>query len=649
MKSDNKKGTCGRPSQSFASSSERSKRRKTQEVRSTFSTEELAYAAQISLRTSGQVLAAQVLKDVTLTTPIRASKYISAVCSQNEVPLTPDEALSLMIEKGESKHSYQLSRNVARAHKCKLYPSYLEVEKAKKRCYLSVVYTTVSESCAQIELQALLDHTRSRIIQLQADVIDTLNPEILQKLVLYCKWGCDGSSGQSVYKQKLTETGKSDESIFYTSLAPLQLIHNNHETGEATIVWKNPRPSSPRFCRPIRLQFVHEDVQSTLKEVTDIELQIEGLAPYANEQNGKSISVTYCMSFTMIDGKVCNAVTGTTSTQRCFLCKASSKEFNDINNIIKMDITTDNLRFGISTLHAWIRFFECCLHLSYKLTTEKWQARREEYKKNVKIRKEEIQTQFRIKLGLIVDRPKPGYGSSNDVNTARRFFQNAAISAEITGVDEKLIHRFHVILQVISSGFDIDDEKFKDYCVNTAHLFVALYPWYYMPTSVHKLLIHGAEIVKYALLPIGQLSEDAQESRNKDIKNFRLHHSRKCSRESNMRDIFNRLLLTSDPFLSSIRKLPQRPVKSLHQEAIQLLKQPEVTRQETRNDFDLDTSGSTSDSESNDSNIDEYDTYVIFVTRIKETIFVHICELIFYQFKKKKKLKLQVSVFLLIV
>ena len=208
---------------------------------------------------------------------------------------------------------------------------------------------------------------------------------------------------------------------------------------------------------------------------------------------------------------------------------------------------------------------------------------------------------------LIVDRPKPGYGSSNNGNTARRFFQNASIFAEITGVDESLIHQFHVILQVISSGFDIDDEKFKDCCVNTAHLFVALYPWYYMPTSVHKVLIHGAEIVKDALLPIGQLSKDAQESRNKDIKNFRLHHSRKCSRESNMRDIFNRFLLTSDPFLLSIRKLPKRPAKSLHQEAIQLLKQPEVTRQETTNDSDLDTCGSTSNSESNDSNIDEYD------------------------------------------
>ena len=76
MKNDNKKGTCGEPSQSFASSSDRSKRRKTQEVRSTFSTEELAYAAQMSLRTSGQLHAVQVVKDVTLTTPTRASKYI---------------------------------------------------------------------------------------------------------------------------------------------------------------------------------------------------------------------------------------------------------------------------------------------------------------------------------------------------------------------------------------------------------------------------------------------------------------------------------------------------------------------------------------------------------------------------------------------
>jgi len=92
-----------------------------------------------------------------------------------------------------------------------------------------------------------------------------------------------------------------------------------------------------------------------------------------------------------------------------------------------------------------------------------------------------------------------------------------------------------------------------------------------MPTSVHKLLIHGPEIIASALLPIGQLSEEAQKARNKDIKRFREDFSRKCSRENTMQDIFNRLMITSDPYISSVRKLPQKSLKSLLPEAIELL------------------------------------------------------------------------------
>jgi len=32
-------------------------------------------------------------------------------------------------------------------------------------------------------------------------------------------------------------------------------------------------------------------------------------------------------------------------------------------------------KFGLSTLHAWIRFFECLLHISYRLDFKKWQVR----------------------------------------------------------------------------------------------------------------------------------------------------------------------------------------------------------------------------------------------------------------------------------
>lgn len=40
-------------------------------------------------------------------------------------------------------------------------------------------------------------------------------------------------------------------------------------------------------------------------------------------------------------------------------------------------------------------------------------------------------------MGLIVDKPKPGFGSTNDGNTARTFFKNSAVSSEITGIDQR--------------------------------------------------------------------------------------------------------------------------------------------------------------------------------------------------------------------
>ena len=73
-----------------------------------------------------------------------------------------------------------------------------------------------------------------------------------------------------------------------------------------------------------------------------------------------------------------------------------------------------------------------------------------------------------------------------------------------------------------------------------------------MPSSVPKILIHGDQIKQYyAILPIGQLSEDAQEARNKDYKRYRLHHVRKCSRSAKNEDVFYILLYTSDPYISS--------------------------------------------------------------------------------------------------
>ena len=61
---------------------------------------------------------------------------------------------------------------------------------------------------------------------------------------------------------------------------------------------------------------------------------------------------------------------------------------------------------------------------------------------------------------------------------------------------------------------------------------------------------------------------------NKCIRNARLHHSRKTSREQTILDQIRYLLILSDPVISSQRDSVKRPsLQSMTSEALSLLKQ----------------------------------------------------------------------------
>ena len=64
----------GRSCVRFENASERTKRRKSQELRGNYSTEELTYAAQMKIRESGNTDAANICKEVFLSSPTRSSK-----------------------------------------------------------------------------------------------------------------------------------------------------------------------------------------------------------------------------------------------------------------------------------------------------------------------------------------------------------------------------------------------------------------------------------------------------------------------------------------------------------------------------------------------------------------------------------------------
>ena len=89
---------------------------------------------------------------------------------------------------------------------------------------------------------------------------------------------------------------------------------------------------------------------------------------------------------------------------------------------------------------------------------------------------------------------------------------NDELSTDITGPNKNLIKRYWVILQALSSKYQMKTTNFKEYC--TDKLLVEEYGWFYMPTPVHKILIIGTKVItsKNFNSPIGELSEEAQEA-----------------------------------------------------------------------------------------------------------------------------------------
>lgn len=79
---------------------------------------------------------------------------------------------------------------------------------------------------------------------------------------------------------------------------------------------------------------------------------------------------------TMVDGKICNALMDNPSAQVCYICGAKPKDMYDLKKKIQsLPINKSAFEFGLSTLHARIRFFECLLHIGYRIEIKKWQVR----------------------------------------------------------------------------------------------------------------------------------------------------------------------------------------------------------------------------------------------------------------------------------
>ncbi|CAH1113554.1 unnamed protein product [Psylliodes chrysocephalus] len=149
------------PSLDFTRSSEHSKRRKTEEVLAQLSSAELVYAAQMNLRPEEKIDASTGVKEVNFSTPNRYKVE----------ELSRERALSVLVEAKLTRHQYE----VVRSEDKRRFPSYKNIQNAKKHCYPDREAITITETNAEVKLQELLVHTVRRVVQI--DVLQSLTEQ----------------------------------------------------------------------------------------------------------------------------------------------------------------------------------------------------------------------------------------------------------------------------------------------------------------------------------------------------------------------------------------------------------------------------------------------------------------------------------------
>lgn len=102
--------------------------------------------------------------------------------------------------------------------------------------------------------------------------------------------------------------------------------------------------------------------------------QISNIQTSKINKNNNLVEIEHDLFLTMVDGKVTQVLTDTSSSAVCTICGAKPTEMNDLNKVFSKPENENAYEYGLSTLHAWIRSMELILHISYILAFEKWSA-----------------------------------------------------------------------------------------------------------------------------------------------------------------------------------------------------------------------------------------------------------------------------------
>ena len=528
-----------KPRKMFHDSGKKSKKRKTEDMFQhmvNYPLEEVVFSFKRYLKLHNISSAVDIV-EVVLKDEKKADLILKKI-NAPPIRFTDTHALALKNDLDLSIRQYRgLQLHLETLDMKEALPSRVRIQAEQKKCYPDGIIVT--NNSAEVPLQNLLNKSVERLLESLGEKVLELD----SKLTLMVKSGMDGQSAHSNYQQSPEGPDFDDSSLFCVAATMLRLIDSKGDT-----VWKNRVPNSPNWCRPIYIAFSKETTELSNLWKEKIYEQVRHLETFCIILYGRIFEITFKVYLTMLDGLMKTRLTDKpTFTNRCPFCGAKPIQRNEWD-VYKgfCESKLEYLMFGISPLHLWIRCLEFILSSAFKLAVKVYKQS-SATKQIIEETKENVKAAIYDELKIHVSKVKPGVGTTNDGNLARKFFKNHLKMHPATGINHDLLKSFYTLLTVIHSGFKLKTDTFKIYARDTFDLLQSEYKWYFIPPSVHAMLFHTVEVQELLPFTIGESSEEGLESSHKRRRYVRECHSRKDSREHTIIDMFHWDLQETDP------------------------------------------------------------------------------------------------------
>lgn len=541
---------AGRPRTSFDESSIRSKNRKVSETLKE-NTPERIKASGIRLLNNSVPKIDKVAEKM-IDKNISATKILNFIDESDKITMNSViQCLKLFVSAKLTANSYKILRKNQKMLIMVTLQPYYKLAMEKLNC--SPQSLSISDYFFSVNALDLISLTTKRQLEL-INLSEFFEFDNLNNIYVTVKIGSDGARSGTDYAHHFANLSMDDHFFTVATSVLLKISFNE------TIVYSNTKPCSIESTRPIFFTFEKENTELTKYVIEKIQDELKEVSDFFINQNGFlfSCQINAIGEVTMIDGKVTNDLLGNKSTLRCPVCLETYKIFKDISpNDFDHSQVKDRLSLCLNPLHSKFKIFEFLLEChrrksKYEFEKSNPNSSQTEIKAYMNDVVDSYKKSFYQLTKSRIDAVKVGYGTSNTGPNIKRAMNDPKNLSEILKFEIKFVENVVELYSMLGS-FDKPNHDRWYNCVNDVFLYWKSNFSHFMSISpsMHKILVHGWDMINLRDMGPGFYSEESQERINKKLRDVRQNNTRKSSYKNMMEDMASYIYLSTDPIVNN--------------------------------------------------------------------------------------------------